>query len=162
MTAAVQPSSSAAGLLTLLADDNEELKHYALVHLNKLVHEFWFQIASYIGSVEALYEDDEFKDRELAALIASKVLVGVGLQDRPGGVGSRARAVQGVQDMYFWQCARGSHDWQQHMQETGSRQCWRGRSMWREGAGAPVARCMTVYQPCQHVHRAANCPSLSP
>ena len=72
MTAAVMPSS-AAGLLTLLADDNDELKHYALVHLNKVVHEFWFQIASYIGSVEALYEDDEFKDRELAALIASKV-----------------------------------------------------------------------------------------
>lgn len=83
MTAAVQPSSSAAGLLTLLADDNEELKHYALVHLNKLVHEFWFQIASYIGSVEALYEDDEFKDRELAALIASKV--GVGKQRGPLG-----------------------------------------------------------------------------
>jgi hypothetical protein len=72
MTAAVLPSS-AAGLLTLLADDNDELKHYALVHLNNVVHEFWFQIASYIGSVEALYEDDEFKDRELAALIASKV-----------------------------------------------------------------------------------------
>jgi 26S proteasome regulatory subunit N2 len=75
MTAAVLPSS-AAGLLTLLADDNDELKHYALVHLNKVVHEFWFQIASYIGSVEALYEDDEFKDRELAALIASKVCGG--------------------------------------------------------------------------------------
>lgn len=65
--------SSAAGLLTLLDDENDELKHYALVHLNKVVHEFWFQISSYIGSVEALYEDDEFRDRELAALIASKV-----------------------------------------------------------------------------------------
>jgi len=78
MTAAVMPSS-AAGLLTLLADDNDELKHYALVHLNNVVHEFWFQIASYIGSVEALYEDDEFKDRELAALIASKACGGCGL-----------------------------------------------------------------------------------
>jgi len=73
MTAAVM-SSSAAGLLTLLDEPDDELKHYALVHLNKVVHEFWFQISSYIGSVEALYEDDEFKDRELAALIASKVL----------------------------------------------------------------------------------------
>lgn len=72
MTAVVMPSS-AAGLLTLLEDDNDELKRYALVHLNKVVHEFWFQISSYIGSVEALYEDDEFADRELAALIASKV-----------------------------------------------------------------------------------------
>lgn len=73
MTAAVM-SSSAAGLLTLLDEPDDELKHYALVHLNKVVHDFWFQISSYIGSVEALYEDDEFKDRELAALIASKVL----------------------------------------------------------------------------------------
>lgn len=73
MAAAAVMPSSAAGLLTLLDDENDELKHYALVHLNKVVHEFWFQIASYIGSVEALYEDDEFKDRELAALIASKV-----------------------------------------------------------------------------------------
>lgn len=80
MTAAVLPSS-AAGLLTLLADDNDELKHYALVHLNKVVHEFWFQIASYIGSVEALYEDDDFSDRELAALIASKVFYHLGELD---------------------------------------------------------------------------------
>lgn len=71
MTAAVAPSS-AAGLLTLLEDESDELKRYALVHLNKLVHEFWYQISSYIGSVEALYEDDAFSDRELAALIASK------------------------------------------------------------------------------------------
>ncbi|KAF8073149.1 RPN2B [Scenedesmus sp. PABB004] len=70
--AAVMAPSSAAGLLTLLDDDSDELKHYALVHLNKLVHDFWFQISSYIASVEALYEDDGFKDRELAALIASK------------------------------------------------------------------------------------------
>eukprot|EP00878_Enallax_costatus_P026640 GHUV01028595.1.p1 GENE.GHUV01028595.1~~GHUV01028595.1.p1 ORF type:complete len:303 (+),score=82.68 GHUV01028595.1:207-1115(+) len=80
MTAAVMPSS-AAGLLTLLEDENDELKRYALVHLNKVVHEFWFQISSYIGSVEALYEDDEFADRELAALIASKVFYHLGELD---------------------------------------------------------------------------------
>ncbi|WIA09523.1 hypothetical protein OEZ85_008919 [Tetradesmus obliquus] len=81
MAAAAVMPSSAAGLLTLLDDENDELKHYALVHLNKVVHEFWFQIASYIGSVEALYEDDEFKDRELAALIASKVFYHLGELD---------------------------------------------------------------------------------
>eukprot|EP00775_Hariotina_reticulata_P011140 gene11140-11293_t len=80
MTAAVM-SSSAAGLLTLLDEPDDELKHYALVHLNTVVHEFWFQISSYIGSVEALYEDDEFKDRELAALIASKVFYHLGELD---------------------------------------------------------------------------------
>lgn len=98
MTAAVLPSS-AAGLLTLLADDNDELKHYALVHLNKVVHEFWFQIASYIGSVEALYEDDEFKDRELAALIASKVAWGLGRCRAVGWADSLCRAVPGIQSM---------------------------------------------------------------
>jgi 26S proteasome regulatory subunit N2 len=102
MTAAVLPSS-AAGLLTLLADDNDELKHYALVHLNKVVHEFWFQIASYIGSVEALYEDDEFKDRELAALIASKVLWGLSWCRAVGRAGSLCRAVSGIQAICFWQ-----------------------------------------------------------
>ncbi|KAF6257926.1 26S proteasome regulatory complex [Scenedesmus sp. NREL 46B-D3] len=81
MAAAAVMPSSAAGLLTLLDDENDELKHYALVHLNKVVHEFWFQIASYIGSVEALYEDDEFQDRELAALIASKVFYHLGELD---------------------------------------------------------------------------------
>eukprot|EP00879_Flechtneria_rotunda_P005574 GHRR01005868.1.p1 GENE.GHRR01005868.1~~GHRR01005868.1.p1 ORF type:complete len:994 (+),score=408.14 GHRR01005868.1:347-3328(+) len=80
MTAAVMPSS-AAGLLTLLQEENDELKHYALIHLNKVVHEFWYQISSYIGSVEALYEDDEFRDRELAALIASKVFYHLGELD---------------------------------------------------------------------------------
>lgn len=65
--------TSAAGLLTLLDDDSDDLKRYALVNLNKVVHEFWFQIATSIAVVEALYEDDAFSNRELAALIASKV-----------------------------------------------------------------------------------------
>ena len=66
--------SSAAGLLTLLEDDNDELKQYALVNLDKVVHDYWFQISGSIASVEALSEDDEFPDRELASLIASKVI----------------------------------------------------------------------------------------
>jgi hypothetical protein len=65
--------TSAAGLLTLLEEDNDTLKQYALVNLDKVVHDFWFQISPSIASVEALYEDEAFKKRELAALIASKV-----------------------------------------------------------------------------------------
>jgi 26S proteasome regulatory subunit N2 len=65
--------SSAAGLLALLGERNDELKRYALSSLDKVVHEYWFQISGSIASVEALYEDDEFTDRELAALVASKV-----------------------------------------------------------------------------------------
>jgi 26S proteasome regulatory subunit N2 len=65
--------SSAAGLLALLDDSDEKLQRYALNNLDKVVDQFWFQISASIASVEALYEDDEFPDRELAALLASKV-----------------------------------------------------------------------------------------
>lgn len=58
----------------MLEDDSDDIRHYALVNLDKVVDEFWFQISANIASVEALYEDDEFKHRELAALIASKVI----------------------------------------------------------------------------------------
>ncbi len=66
--------SSASGLLSLLDEDDESLKLYALQSLNRIVHEFWFQIASQqaIASVEAFYEDETFSHRELAALVASK------------------------------------------------------------------------------------------
>ena len=65
--------SSAAGLLSFLEEDDEALRLHALQALNKVVHEFWFQIAGSIASVEAFYEDEEFCHRELAALVASKV-----------------------------------------------------------------------------------------
>lgn len=72
MAVAVQ-QSSAANLLALLDEDDDALKLYALQSLNKVVHEFWYQIATVIASVEAFYEDEEFSHRELAALVASKV-----------------------------------------------------------------------------------------
>jgi 26S proteasome regulatory subunit N2 len=67
--------SGASGLLSLLSEpcQNDELKCHALVNINKVVDEYWFQISGSIASVEALYEDDEFSHRELAALVASKV-----------------------------------------------------------------------------------------
>jgi hypothetical protein len=70
---AAPAASSAAGLLALLDDSDEKLQRYALTNLDKVVEQFWFQISASIASVEALYEDDEFPDRELAALLASKV-----------------------------------------------------------------------------------------
>ncbi|GIL52990.1 hypothetical protein Vafri_8707 [Volvox africanus] len=73
--------SSAAGLLALLAEPSDDLKQHALSHLNKVVHDYWFQISGSIGSVEALYEDDDFAHRELAALVASKVFYHLGELD---------------------------------------------------------------------------------
>ena len=65
--------SSAAGLLTLLQEDDLALQQYALSKLDACVQDNWFEISPSIASVEALYEDEGFKDRELAALLASKV-----------------------------------------------------------------------------------------
>lgn len=77
MAAAAVAVPSASGLLSLLDEDDESLRLHALQSLNRIVHEFWFQIASQqaIASVEAFYEDEDFSHRELAALVASKVRV---------------------------------------------------------------------------------------
>ena len=66
------PSSSAAGVLALLEEEDDSLKLYALQQLDRSVHDFWFQISGSIAAIEALYEDEEFSHRELAALVASK------------------------------------------------------------------------------------------
>ena len=73
MAAAVAGPSSAVPFLAQLDEDDDSLRLHALQSLNGLVHEFWFQIASSIASVEAFYEDESFSHRELAALVASKV-----------------------------------------------------------------------------------------
>ena len=73
--AAVLHQSSADSLLSLLNEDDQALKLYALQSLNQVVHDFWYQIASSIALVEAFYEDEDFVHRELAALVASKVSI---------------------------------------------------------------------------------------
>eukprot|EP00201_Polytomella_parva_P020716 CAMPEP_0175049698 /NCGR_PEP_ID=MMETSP0052_2-20121109/6866_1 /TAXON_ID=51329 ORGANISM="Polytomella parva, Strain SAG 63-3" /NCGR_SAMPLE_ID=MMETSP0052_2 /ASSEMBLY_ACC=CAM_ASM_000194 /LENGTH=992 /DNA_ID=CAMNT_0016313855 /DNA_START=123 /DNA_END=3098 /DNA_ORIENTATION=+ len=78
MTAAV---SSASGLLALLEEPSDEVKYFALQKLETVVKDFWFEIAGSIAQVEALYEDDAFKHRELAALVASKVFYHLGELD---------------------------------------------------------------------------------
>lgn len=79
--------TSAAGLLALLEEEDDSLKLYALQQLDRTVHDFWFQISTSIAAIEALYEDEEFSHRELAALVASKVRAGRG----GGRVAARAR-----------------------------------------------------------------------
>ncbi|KAL4423070.1 hypothetical protein ABPG77_005875 [Micractinium sp. CCAP 211/92] len=79
LAAAALPSgTSAAGTLALLEEDDDSLKVHALQLLDESVHDFWFQIASSIASIEALYEDEEFSHRELAALVVSKVFYHLG------------------------------------------------------------------------------------
>lgn len=75
-------ATSAAHVLALLEEEDDSLKLWALQQLDRSVHDFWFQIASSIASIEALYEDEEFSHRELAALVASKVR-----RSSPGALG---------------------------------------------------------------------------
>ncbi|KAJ3041541.1 hypothetical protein HDV00_009016 [Rhizophlyctis rosea] len=70
--------TSAAGILSLLEEPHEELKVYALKKLDAIVDTFWAEISDEVSKIEILYEDTEFKHRELAALVASKVYYHLG------------------------------------------------------------------------------------
>lgn len=65
--------SSVAGLLGFLSEPVHELRSFALRHLNENIDLVWPEVSGSIGQIEALYEDESFPDRELAALVASKV-----------------------------------------------------------------------------------------
>ncbi|CAJ2499635.1 Uu.00g024880.m01.CDS01 [Anthostomella pinea] len=64
---------TATGVLAFLADEEPELKIFALQTLNDDIDTVWFEVAGALGQIEALYEDDSFPERKLAALVLSKV-----------------------------------------------------------------------------------------
>ncbi|KAH3809770.1 hypothetical protein DPMN_138149, partial [Dreissena polymorpha] len=70
--------TSAAGVLSLLDEPEPQLKVFALEKLNKIVDFFWAEISESIDKIEVLYEDPSFKQKELAALVASKVYYHLG------------------------------------------------------------------------------------
>ncbi|KAH3681353.1 hypothetical protein WICPIJ_007706 [Wickerhamomyces pijperi] len=76
--AAVATATAAAPYLALLGENDTDLKAYALKSINSVVDEFWSEIANNITEIEELYEDETFKDRKLAALVASKVYYNLG------------------------------------------------------------------------------------
>lgn len=65
--------TSANHVLSLLDETDPTLRVAALERLNQLVDEFWFEMADRIADIEMLYEDPTFPQRELAALVVSKV-----------------------------------------------------------------------------------------
>ncbi|KAJ3088234.1 proteasome regulatory particle base subunit [Quaeritorhiza haematococci] len=73
--------TSAAGVISLLDESEEELKVYALKKLDAIVDQFWAEISDAVSKIEVLYEDEGFKYRELAALVASKVYYHLGEYD---------------------------------------------------------------------------------
>lgn len=73
--------TSASGIISLLDESQPELKEYALHELNDIVDEFWPEISEAIVKVESLCEDKAFRNRDLAALLASKIYYHLGSFD---------------------------------------------------------------------------------
>uniref|UniRef100_M4BF93 Uncharacterized protein n=1 Tax=Hyaloperonospora arabidopsidis (strain Emoy2) TaxID=559515 RepID=M4BF93_HYAAE len=70
MTVAI--GHSAAGVLSLLEEEDNVLKAHALEQLNQVVDHHWAEIADAIPLIEELSEEKSFPNRELAAYVASK------------------------------------------------------------------------------------------
>lgn len=65
--------TSATGVVGFLSEPDPELQIFALRKLNDEIDSLWTEVVGSVGEVEALYEDPHFPERELAALVASKV-----------------------------------------------------------------------------------------
>ncbi|CCC70419.1 hypothetical protein NCAS_0E03490 [Naumovozyma castellii] len=70
--------TNAAPLLALLKEDDDSIKSYALKSINEVVDQLWPEIANEITDIETLYDESNFDDRKIAALIASKVYYNLG------------------------------------------------------------------------------------
>jgi 26S proteasome regulatory subunit N2 len=64
---------SAAGLVGFLSEPDPELKVFALKTLDSQIDHLWTEVVNSVPEIEALYEDESFPERSLAALVASKV-----------------------------------------------------------------------------------------
>ncbi|PNP46075.1 26S proteasome regulatory subunit N2 [Trichoderma gamsii] len=64
---------SATGVLAFLADEEPELRVFALQTLNDDIDTVWTEVAGSLSQIEALYEDETFSERQLAALVLAKV-----------------------------------------------------------------------------------------
>lgn len=73
--------TTAAPLLALLKEQDESVKAYALESINNIVDQDWPEVSNELADIEALYDDFEFSDRKMAALVASKVYYNLGEYD---------------------------------------------------------------------------------
>jgi len=73
--------SSAQGILALLEDPDPTLKTYALQRLDQMVPTYWPEISEKIDQVQILYENEKFNNRNLAALLVSKLYFQLGDYD---------------------------------------------------------------------------------
>ncbi|RAH82770.1 26S proteasome regulatory complex, non-ATPase subcomplex, Rpn2/Psmd1 subunit [Aspergillus japonicus CBS 114.51] len=65
--------ASAAGLVGFLSESDPELRVFALKTLDSQIDLLWTEVVDAVPQIEALYEDESFPERELAALVAAKV-----------------------------------------------------------------------------------------
>ncbi|KAL7145177.1 hypothetical protein ABFS83_07G062900 [Erythranthe nasuta] len=78
MAAAATLVSSAGGILAMLNENDPALKLHALSNLNAFVDRFWPEISYSVPIIQSLYEDEKFEQRQLAALLLSKVFYYLG------------------------------------------------------------------------------------
>lgn len=81
---------SAAPYIALLSEQDEALKAHALTALNNVVDQLWAEIANNLTELEDLYDDPQFKNRHLAALVISKVYYNLGDYEASVKYGLRA------------------------------------------------------------------------
>uniref|UniRef100_A0A8D2ZIE6 26S proteasome non-ATPase regulatory subunit 1 n=1 Tax=Scophthalmus maximus TaxID=52904 RepID=A0A8D2ZIE6_SCOMX len=67
-----------AGIISLLDEEEPQLKEFALQKLDTIVNDFWAEISGSVDKIEVLYEDETFRSRAFAALVASKVFYHLG------------------------------------------------------------------------------------
>jgi 26S proteasome regulatory subunit N2 len=65
--------ASAAGLVGFLSEPDPELRVFALKTLDSQIDLLWTEVVDAVPQIEALYEDETFPERALAALVAAKV-----------------------------------------------------------------------------------------
>ncbi|CAI6335943.1 unnamed protein product [Periconia digitata] len=65
--------TSAAGVVGFLTEPDAALRAFALNRLNEEIDLLWPEVAGSVSQIEALYEDESFPERELAALVAAKI-----------------------------------------------------------------------------------------
>ncbi|KAB0380981.1 hypothetical protein FD755_008765 [Muntiacus reevesi] len=71
-------STKETGIISLLDEEEPQLKEFALHKLNAVVNDFWAEISESVDKIEVLYEDEGFRSRQFAALVASKVFYHLG------------------------------------------------------------------------------------
>ncbi|WVQ86283.1 hypothetical protein IAT38_008451 [Cryptococcus sp. DSM 104549] len=87
-------TTSAAGSLTLLEDEDKDVRVYALNHLLSIVPQFWAEMADKVGYLEILADPSSkelaAESRPYAALLISKIYFYMGEQTEAVGMALRA------------------------------------------------------------------------